>query len=181
MWDEAELQQIGRASTEDVLAELDTVSAPAEQFQAPPSRLPRPSPSSAAKARLPFKAAIDAWFKRQAAYDAKPDTFEKLLDQQKRERNRRDWRAEYQLRVHRPVRGYERDQTPERRKEKKAAKSKEERLRRLAASTPEQIEAERQAARIRAKASREAAKQRRAEAEQEAQATLHDDPNFARF
>lgn len=182
MWDETELQQVVRGSTEDALAELDTIGAPAEQAQAATVETAAPQPiAGAAKARLPFKAAMDAWFKRQAAYDAKPDTFEKLLDQQKRERNRRDWRAEYQLRVDRPVRGYERDQTPERRKEKKAVKSKKERADRLARMTPEEIEAFRTAKQERERERRLQAKVKKeaeAKAEREAMEKLS---NFGRF
>lgn len=181
MWNEDKLQQVVRGSTEDVLAELDTIGTQAEQSQAATvvTAEPQPKPiASAAGGAARFKTAIDSWHKRKAAYDAKPDTFEKLLGQRRRKQKREDWRAEYQLRVDRPVRGYERDQTPERRKEKKAVKSKQERADRLARMTPEEVEAQKQAARDRAKASRDAAKLRKAEAEQ---ASLEANPNFGRF
>lgn len=128
-----------------------------------------------------FRAAIDAWFERKAAYDADPNTFEKAVDRRKRKKKREVWRLEYAVRVGRDVRDYERDQTPERRAEKKAAKSKEERKRRLASSTPEKIAADREAAKVRAKKSRDAAKQQKADAERAEDAARRNDPAFGRF
>lgn len=184
MWNETELQQVVRGSTEDALAELDTIGAPAEQAQAATveTAAPQPQPiASAAGGAVRFTTAIDTWHKRQAAYDAKPDTFEKLLGQRRREQKREDWRAEYKIRVDRPVRGYERDQTPERRKKKKAAKSKQERADRLARMTPEEIDAFRtanqkreQERRLQAKLQKEA----EAKAEREAMEKLS---NYGRF
>lgn len=152
MWDESELQRSGRANAEDVLAEIEAIEAEPKAAEiVPPAAAPIAGAHGGA---LRFQSAIEDWFKRKAVRDADPNTFEARLAQQMQDRNRRGWRAEYQASVGRAVRDYERDQTPERRKEKKAAKSKAERARRLARSTPEQIEAEKQAARDRAKASR---------------------------
>ncbi|KQU54453.1 hypothetical protein ASG72_02095 [Bosea sp. Leaf344] len=68
--------------------------------------------------------------------------------------------------------------TPARRKEKKAAKSKDERARR----TPEKIEADKIAARERAAASYQRKKDREAQAEASAPAPrMQDDPNFGKF
>jgi hypothetical protein len=156
MWNESEPQYAGHADLNDILAEIDAIDAPTLQ----PEAAPEPQPVAATPhVSGRFKAAFEAWHKRHAAYLANPDTYEATLARCREEQNRKDWRAEYALRVDRPVRDYERDQTPERRKEKKAAKSKEERSQKLAASTPEQIAADKKAARLRAKASRDRKKQ----------------------
>lgn len=182
MWDESELQHFVRARPEDILAEIETIEATAEQpapieIVATAIQPVASTPSSS----LRLRSAIDAWFKRKAAYDADPNNYEATVARNLQEKNREHWRAEYKLRLGRDVRDYERDQTPERRAAKKAAKSKDERARRLVASTPEKVAADKEAARLRARKSRDAAKQRKAEAEQAGQAMLQDDPNFARF
>jgi hypothetical protein len=156
MWNDSEPQYAGRAALNDILAEIDAIDAPAEQSPAAPEPQPvAATPHVAGR----FKAAMDAWRSRHVAYLADPNTYEALLAERRKEENRKLWRAEYAMRVGRPVRATERGQTPERRNEKKAAKSKEERARRLAVSTPEQIAADKEAAKLRAKKSRERRKQ----------------------
>lgn len=148
MWDKSGPQHAGRADPNDIIAEIDAIEAPADPVEpAPPHVSGR------------FKAAMDAWRARHIAYLANPNTYEALLAERRQEENRKLWRAEYAVRVGRPVRATERGQTPERRAEKKAAKSKEERARRDARSTPEQIAARKEDAKARAKASRERNKQ----------------------
>lgn len=185
MHPEDEVQFNRRALTtegmEDFLAEIDAIDLPAEtsvpapvEIPASPAQPVTPEPGAGHR----FKTAIDAWFKRKAAYDANPSTFENLLNERGREKKRKSDRLEYRAKLGRDIRGYETGQTPERKAEKKAAKSKGERVRREARSTPEQIEADKQAARDRAKKSRENAKaKKQAEAEAE-QAALQNHPNF---
>ncbi|WP_336813485.1 hypothetical protein [Bosea sp. MMO-172] len=171
MWNESGPQHAGRADPNDIIAEIDAIEVPAEQPDAAPESQPAEldepeSIAAASHAAGRFKAAIDAAMARHRSYLANPDTYEAAKARGTKDANNEASRIAYAASAGRPIRDYERGQTPERRAEKKAAKSKGERVRREARSTPEQIEADKQAARDRAKASYERRK-KKAEAQPE--------------